>query len=66
MSILCSTVNTVSSGSWFIVFKVLTLKVTMLKMILHLSKFGLDSVADFSIVEARVLALAGCLLCLFT
>ena len=33
-----------SSDSWFIVFKVLMLNVTMLTMFFHLSKLGLGSV----------------------
>ena len=54
MSILGSTADAVSLGSWFIVFKVLTLKVAMLTIFLHLSKLGLGFVADFSNVGTSV------------
>ena len=48
MSILCSTANAVSSGSWPILFKVLTLNVAICIVCLHFSSFCcLSSVADF-------------------
>ena len=55
MSILCSVADTVSSSSWPILFKVLTLNVTICTVLLHLSNFcsGLRSVADFSNTETR-------------
>ena len=54
MSILCSTANAVSSGSYPILFKVLTLNVTICIVCLHFSSFCcLSSVADFSNTEAR-------------
>ena len=54
MSILCSTADTVSSGSWPILFKVLTLNVTICIVCLHFSSFCYSSsVADFSNTEAR-------------
>ena len=43
MSIVLSAVISVNSGCWYIVFNILMLKVTMLKVILPLSKFGLIS-----------------------
>ena len=46
ISILCLAAGTVSLGSWFIVFKVLTLNATMFTMFLHLSQLGLGSVTD--------------------
>ena len=55
MSIFCLAAHTVSSGSWFIVFNALTWKVAMLTMLLHQSKLGLSSVADFSNSRARAL-----------
>ena len=49
MSILCSRVDAVSSGSWHILFKVLTLNVAICIICLHFSSFCcLSSVADFS------------------
>ena len=49
MSILCSTADAVSSGSCPILFKVLTLNVTICSVCLHFSSFcRLSSVADFS------------------
>ena len=54
MSILCSTADAVSSGSWPILFKVLMLNVAICIVCLHLSSFCcLSSVADFSKTEAR-------------
>ena len=47
ISLFLSAADTVSSGCWFIIFNVLTLKVAMLKALLPLSKFGLCFVADF-------------------
>ena len=46
MSIFCLATDGVSSGCWFIVFKVLALKVTLLTMFFAF-KFGLGSVTDF-------------------
>ena len=49
MSILCSTADAVSSVSWPILFKVLTLNVGICIACLHFSSFCcLSSVADFS------------------
>ena len=45
--ILCLTVDAVNLGSWFIMFKVLALKVAFLTIVLHLSKLGLVSVSVF-------------------
>ena len=54
MSILCSTADAVSSGSWPILFKVLTLDVAICIVCLHFSSFCcLSSVADFSNTDAR-------------
>ena len=53
MSILCSTANAVSSGSWPTLFRVLTLNVTICILCLHFCSFYLSSVADFSNTEAR-------------
>ena len=54
MSILCSTADAVSSGSWPILFKVLTLNVAICIVCLHFSSFCcLTSLADFSNTEAR-------------
>ena len=47
MSVLWSDADAVRSGSLFILFKVQTLKVTILTMFLHLSKLGLGSVTAF-------------------
>ena len=55
MSILCSMADAVSSGSWPILFKVLTLTVAICIVCLHFSSFCcLSSVADFSNTEARM------------
>ena len=56
MSILCSTADAISSGSWPILFRVLTLNVAICIVCLHFSSFclSLSSVADFSNTEARV------------
>ena len=60
MSILCSTANAVSSGSWPSLFKVLTLNVAICIVCLHFSSFCcLSLVADFSNTEARVPTSAG-------
>ena len=49
MSILCSTADAVSSGSWPILFKILTLNVAICIVCLHFRSFCcLRSVADFS------------------
>ena len=50
MSILCSTSDAISSGSWPILFRVLTLNVAICIVCLHFSSFclSLSSVADFS------------------
>ena len=54
MSILCSTADAVSSGSWPILFKVLTLNVAICIVCLHFSSFCcLSSEADFSNTAAR-------------
>ena len=54
MSILCSAADAVSSGSWPILFKVLTLNVAICIVCLLFSIFCfLSSVADFSNTEAR-------------
>ena len=52
MSILCSTTDAVSSGSWPILFRVLTLNVSICIVCWHFSSFSLSSVADFSNTEA--------------
>ena len=57
MSILCSTADAVSSGSWPILFRVLTLNVAICIVCLHFS--SLSSVADFSNTEARAPTSAG-------
>ena len=59
MSILCSTADAVSSGSWPILFRVLTLNVAICIVCLHFSSFCLSSVADFSNTEARAPTSAG-------
>ena len=61
-SILCSTADAVSSGSWPILFRVLTLNVAICIVCLHFSSFCLSlcSVADFSNTEARAPTTAGC------
>ena len=55
MSILCSMADAISSGSWPILFRVLTLNVAICIVCLHFSSFclSLSSVADFSNTEAR-------------
>ena len=60
MSISCSTADAVSSGSWPIQFKVLTLNVAICIVCLHFSSFCLSSVADFSNTVARAPTPAGC------
>ena len=64
MSIFCLAVDAESLSSRFIVFNVLRLKVTMLVILLYVSKFGLDSLADFFNTGARVLTSAECTHCL--
>ena len=60
MSILCSRADTVSTGSWPLLFKVLTLNVAICIVCLHFSSFCcLSSVADFSNTEARAPNSAG-------
>ena len=60
MSILCSTADVVSSGSWPILFKVLTLNVAICIVCLHFSSFCcLSYVADFLNTEARAPTSAG-------
>ena len=63
MSMSCSTADAVSSGSWPILFKVLTLNVAICIVCLHFSSFCcLSSVADFSNTVARAPTSAGCAL----
>ena len=66
MSILCSTADAISSGSWPSLFRVLTLNVAICIVCLHFSSFclSLSSVADFSKTEARALNSAGRAPCL--
>ena len=64
MSIFYLTADAVNSGSWFIVFKVLTLKVAIWTIYLHLSKLSLGYVADFLNTEARAPTSAECIHCL--
>ena len=60
MSILCSTADSISSGSCPILFKVLTLNVAICSVCLHSSSFcRLSSVADFLNTEARAPTPAG-------
>ena len=60
MFILCSTADAVSSGSWPILFKVLTLNVVICIVCLHFSSFRcLSFVADFSNTAARAPTSAG-------
>ena len=61
ISILCSTADAVSSDSWPILFRVLTLNVAICIVCLHFSSFCLclSSVADFSNTEARAPTSAG-------
>ena len=47
MSLFLLAADAVTSGSWFIVFHVLVLKIAMLTVILPLSKFGLGSEVVF-------------------
>ena len=58
-SILCSTADAVSSDSWPILFRVLTLNVAICIVCLHFSSFCLSSVGDFSNTEARAPTSAG-------
>ena len=58
MSILCSTADAVSSGSWPILFRVLTLNVAICIVCLYFS--SLSSVADFSNTEARTRSFFTC------
>ena len=57
MSILCSTADALSSGSWPILFRVLTLNGAICIVCLHFS--SLSFVADFSNTEARAPTSAG-------
>ena len=61
MSMLWSIAEAVSSGSWPILFKVLTLNVTICIVCLHFSNFcfRLSSVADFLNTGSRVPTSAG-------
>ena len=60
MSILCSSVDAISSDSCPILFKVLTLNVAICSVCLHFNSFDcLSSVADFSNTEARAPTSAG-------
>ena len=60
MSVLCSTADTVSSGSWPILFRVLTLNVAICIVCLHFNSFCcLSSVADFSNIKAKAPTSAG-------
>ena len=61
MSILYSTADAVSSGSWPILFRVQKLNVAICIVCLHFSSFclSLSSVADFSNTEARASTSAG-------
>ena len=60
MSILCSTADAISSGSYPILFKILTLNVAICSVCLHFSSFcRSSSVADFSNTEARAPTSAG-------
>ena len=57
MSMLCSIADAVSSGSWPILFKILTLSVAICAVLLHQSNFCscLSSVADFSNSRTRTI-----------
>ena len=60
MSVLCSTPDAVGSGSWPILFKVLTLNVAICIACLHFCSFCcVSSVADFSNTEVRAPTSAG-------
>ena len=60
MSILCSSADAIRSGSYPILFKVLTLNVAIFSVYLHFSSFDcLSSVADFSNTESRAPPSAG-------
>ena len=59
MSILCSTADAVSSGSWPILFRILSLNVAICIVCLHFSSFSLSLKADFSNTEARAPTSAG-------
>ena len=61
MFILYSTADAVTSGSWPILFRVLTLNIAICIVCLHFSSFclSLSSVADFSNTEARAPTSAG-------
>ena len=60
MSKLWSMADAITSGSWPILFKVLTLNVAICIVHLHFSNFCLSSVADFSNTEAWAPISAGC------
>ena len=53
MSNLCLASEALSSVSWFIVFHIVTFKVTMVTTFLHLRKFCLGFVVDFSNIGVR-------------
>ena len=59
---LFSTADAISSGSWPILFRVLTLNVAICIVCLHFSSFclSLSSVGDFSNTESRAPNSAGC------
>ena len=61
MSILCTTADAVSSGSWPILFRVQKLNVAICIVCLHFSRFflSLSSVADFLNTDARAATSAG-------
>ena len=59
MSILCSTADAVSSGSWPILFRVLTINIAICIVCIHFSSFCLSSVAAFSNTEVRARTSAG-------
>ena len=63
MSISCSAADGVSSGSWFIKFNILTLKVTMLTEFLHQNKFALGALSN-SLNPGAKIAIAELVLCL--
>ena len=52
ISLLCLVTDATSSDSWFIIFKILMLNITVLTILLHLRKFclflGLGCVSDYS------------------
>ena len=60
MSMLCPTADAISSGSWPILFTIVTLNVTIWIVLLHVSNFCLcfSSVTDFSNIGIRAPTLA--------